>query len=126
MAADEESSRPRPEKGGELPTISGPEAVEGHGVAEPVPKIEGYEITGKLGEGGVGTVWRAVQLSTRREVALKLLGSAAFRSDKARMRFEREVELAARLGQTHDRWARDSPPATCASITERRLTANPA
>jgi|DeeseametaMP2100_FD_k123_130714_1 serine/threonine protein kinase len=45
----------------------------------------------------MGTVWRAVQLGTRREVALKLLASGVFSSDKARMRFEREVELAARL-----------------------------
>ena len=37
------------------------------------PKIEGYEITGPLGKGGMGIVWRAVQLSTQREVALKLL-----------------------------------------------------
>ncbi len=45
----------------------------------------------------MGTVWRAVQLGTRREVALKLLASGVFSSDKARMRFERVVELAARL-----------------------------
>jgi len=59
--------------------------------------IEGYQITGKLGEGGMGTVWRAVQLGTRREVAIKLLGSGIFGSSKARTRFEREIELAARL-----------------------------
>jgi WD40 repeat protein len=45
----------------------------------------------------MGTVWRAVQLSTQREVALKVMSSGAFASDTARARFEREVELAARL-----------------------------
>ena len=60
------------------------------------PHIEGYEITAKLGEGGMGVVYRAVQLATRREVALKLL-PAGMLSGKARARFEREVELAARL-----------------------------
>src|SRR4051812_29648655 len=61
------------------------------------PKLPGYDITGRLGEGGMGTVWRAVQLSTRRVVALKLMGASSLGSPKARRRFEREVELAAQL-----------------------------
>ncbi len=61
------------------------------------PLIEGYEILDRLGEGGMGTVWRAIQLSTHRQVALKLLGGTRFGSEKARVRFEREVELTARL-----------------------------
>jgi WD40 repeat protein len=61
------------------------------------PQIEGYQILGKLGEGGMGAVWRAVQLSTKRQVALKLLNPATIGSDKLRTRFEREVELAASL-----------------------------
>jgi len=68
------------------------------------PVIEGYQIVGKLGEGGMGTVWRAVQLSTKREVALKFMGRHRFASDKARARFEREVALAAKL--THPNIAR--------------------
>jgi tetratricopeptide (TPR) repeat protein/predicted Ser/Thr protein kinase len=62
-----------------------------------MPQIEGFRVTGRLGRGGMGTVWRAVQLRTRRDVALKLLNSTAFESDHARQRFEREVELSARL-----------------------------
>lgn len=65
--------------------------------AQAAPKIEGYDIAGSLGEGGMGTVWRAVQLSTGRNVALKLLGTGSFASQNARARFEREVELTARL-----------------------------
>ena len=41
-----------------------------------VSKVEGYRVIEPLGRGGMGTVWRAVQLSTSREVALKLLGGA--------------------------------------------------
>ena len=67
------------------------------GFSESAPEVEGYRITGRLGAGGMGTVWRAAQLSTRREVALKLLGVGRFGSDRGRARFEREVELAARL-----------------------------
>ncbi|MHC4213258.1 MAG: serine/threonine protein kinase [Planctomycetota bacterium] len=59
--------------------------------------FENYEILGKIGSGGFGTVWRALQLSTQREVALKVLGAGTFASPKARARFEREVELTARL-----------------------------
>jgi len=61
------------------------------------PDIEGYKIIERLGEGGMGTVWRAEQLSTRREVALKLMASPRFDSQKVQARFEREVELTARL-----------------------------
>ena len=64
---------------------------------EAVPKIEGYRVIEPLGQGGMGTVWRAIQLSTSREVALKLLGGASFMSEQARPRFEREIRLAARL-----------------------------
>jgi hypothetical protein len=59
--------------------------------------IAGYQIVGRLGAGGMGVVWSAVQLGTRRTVALKLMGAGGFGSDQARARFEREVELAATL-----------------------------
>lgn len=86
-------------EGAGLPPISG-DGVHAAGPAEP-PEVEGYEILGPLGAGGMGTVWRAVQKSTRREVALKVLGRGAFASERARRRFEREVELAARLEHPH-------------------------
>ncbi|MFO0914963.1 MAG: protein kinase [Pirellulales bacterium] len=61
------------------------------------PDIEGYRIERLLGEGGMGQVWRAVQISTRRPVALKLIHGVRFTSPQNRTRFEREVELTARL-----------------------------
>jgi serine/threonine protein kinase/WD40 repeat protein len=65
------------------------------------PDIPGYEVRGLLGEGGMGQVWRAVQLSTQREVALKLIHGVRFTSSQNRARFEREVELTARLSHPH-------------------------
>jgi serine/threonine protein kinase len=59
--------------------------------------FEGYRIIDAIGEGGMGTVWRALQLSTQREVALKVLSAGSFRTQKFRVRFEREVELTAQL-----------------------------
>jgi hypothetical protein len=46
------------------------------------PRIEGYEIVDRLGEGGMGVVWRAVQKSTRRQVALKLMNVALLGSQR--------------------------------------------
>lgn len=62
-----------------------------------LPAIAGYRIMEKLGEGGMGTVWRAEQLSTHREVALKIMRVHTFGSSRVLERFEREVDLAARL-----------------------------
>lgn len=66
------------------------------------PEIEGYEITGVLGQGGMGIVYRAVQTRLNRAVALKVLpamvGSA---SPSAVTRFRQEATAAARLHHTH-------------------------
>ncbi len=64
------------------------------------PRIDGYEVVGVLGAGGMGVVWRARQLGTEREVAIKLLREGGATAT-ARMRFAREVELAARLEHPH-------------------------
>ncbi len=73
------------------------EPVASLGEAEKPPRIEGYRIHELLGQGGMGHVWRATQLSTRREVALKVLPAFGLRSVLARNQFHREAELAARI-----------------------------
>ena len=70
---------------------------EEFGFSAPPPEIDGYEVIGKLGEAGQGQVWRALHLGTQREVALKVPRVGLSRSRKALARFEREVEVAARL-----------------------------
>jgi len=60
-------------------------------------KILHYEIIDKLGEGGMGEVYRARDNTLGREVALKIL-PAAFAADAARVaRFQREAKLLASL-----------------------------
>jgi serine/threonine-protein kinase len=56
-----------------------------------------YEVTGPLGAGGMGEVYRARDTRLKRDVALKIL-PAAFASDPERLaRFQREAELLASL-----------------------------
>jgi serine/threonine protein kinase/Tfp pilus assembly protein PilF len=68
--------------------------VEG---SEPTPQIDGYEVIEKVAEAGQGQVWRALQHSTGRVVAIKVPRLGKVTSERARVRFEREIELAARL-----------------------------
>jgi len=59
--------------------------------------IAHYKITAKLGEGGMGEVYRARDTKLNREVALKIL-PPGFAQDQQRMnRFEREAQLLASL-----------------------------
>jgi serine/threonine protein kinase len=63
----------------------------------PGSRIGPYEVSGKLGEGGMGEVWRATDTKLKREVAIKVL-PAAFTEDKDRLaRFEREAQILASL-----------------------------
>jgi len=62
-----------------------------------LPEIRGYQVVEVLGAGGMGVVYRAVQISTGREVALKILKNSVVGSPNAVARFKREVQLAARL-----------------------------
>ncbi|MFG2002238.1 serine/threonine-protein kinase [Spirillospora sp. NPDC048911] len=63
--------------------------------------IPGYELVETLGAGGFGTVYRARQLSVRREVALKV-DSRSLTSERDQRRFMREVTAAGRLsGHPH-------------------------
>jgi len=59
--------------------------------------IAHYKVTAKLGEGGMGEVYRATDTKLGRDVALKVL-PAAFAQDAQRMaRFQREAQVLASL-----------------------------
>jgi serine/threonine-protein kinase len=56
-----------------------------------------YEITGRLGEGGMGEVYRARDSKLGREVALKILGGSLVADRESLARLRREAQLLAAL-----------------------------
>ncbi|MEM8835866.1 MAG: protein kinase [Planctomycetota bacterium] len=98
--------------------------------------IPGYSVGEEIHRGGHGIVYRAMQLRTKRQVAIKVLLRGATATERQRQRLEHEAEIIASLrhpgivtvydgqyfddgryafamehidGQTLDRWAGDRP-----------------
>ena len=64
------------------------------------PQLPGYSVTGIIGAGGFGTVYKAKKHSTGQDVAIKLLKRSHLTDDRMRRhqeRFERETTLCAKL-----------------------------
>lgn len=56
-----------------------------------------YKVLAKIGEGGVGEVYRAWQVGLKRDVVIKILKPASLLLLKAKERFEREAQMLACL-----------------------------
>jgi serine/threonine-protein kinase len=82
-------------------------------VADPAPRAEPadellglvlddkYRLDERLGEGGMGTVYRATHLLIERSVAVKVLNPRLVADDTAKERFRREARAAGRLQHTN-------------------------
>jgi serine/threonine protein kinase len=58
-----------------------------------------FEILERIGQGGMGAVYRAFQRSVKREVAIKVIKPVLSRDPKVVRHFKREAELASKLSQ---------------------------
>jgi serine/threonine protein kinase len=105
----DEDTRPGQSKPPESPPqAAGPQNVTETWQAEEAlearpsgPQIEGYELIRELSRGGQGIVYQAIQKSTKRKVAIKVLLEGTYASKSAQRRFEREIELIAQFKHPH-------------------------
>jgi len=63
--------------------------------------LGGYKLLGRLGAGGVGVVYRALQVNLDREVALKVLDEKVAERPEAVTSFQREAKAAGGLTHPH-------------------------
>ncbi len=61
------------------------------------PRIPGYEIVREARRGGQGVIFQALQKSTNRKVAVKVLIAGALADEKTHERFRREIDIVAGL-----------------------------
>jgi tRNA A-37 threonylcarbamoyl transferase component Bud32 len=83
------------------------ESLRGEGPAPPAApaappgQLGDYRIIRRVGQGGMGIVYEAEQVSLGRHVALKVLPRKVLLDARQRRRFEREARAAARLHHTN-------------------------
>ena len=75
----------------------GPPASKLLRVDTPSRELGPFQLQAELGRGGMGVVYRAIQLGLARAVALKVLAPGSALDDDVRARFEAEARLAARV-----------------------------
>jgi serine/threonine protein kinase len=69
------------------PSLGEPPSLEGQILKE------SFKVESKLGEGGIGTVYRGTQLSLHRDVAIKTISPSSRLTEEMIQRFLREAKI---------------------------------
>jgi len=86
----------------DLPQVTPPPSMEEIGREDLTGRaIRGYALAERIGMGGMGSVYRAVQPNVEREVAIKIILPAYANHPDFIRRFEAEAQLVARLEHPH-------------------------
>lgn len=86
----------------DLPAVTPPPSMEEIGREDLTGRaIRGYALAERIGMGGMGSVYRAVQPNVDREVAVKIILPAFANHPDFIRRFETEAQLVARLEHPH-------------------------
>jgi serine/threonine protein kinase len=68
---------------------------------EPGKQLLHYRLIEKIGEGGMGVVWKALDTELHRHVALKVLPAELTENEERRLRFQREAQASAALSHAN-------------------------
>jgi serine/threonine-protein kinase len=92
-SADSDESTPRPgdERASDWKRLPAPKLERGSVI------LEKYRLEERIGEGGMGEVWRVENLPLEKEVALKLIKPEFARNESGWLRFKREAKLMAKI-----------------------------
>src|SRR5713226_4078620 len=82
-------------------------------------RLDSYEIIALLGAGGMGEVYRARDLTLKREVAIKVLPAYWAREPDRLRRFELEAQSTAALN--HPNWRGLALKCGCSTDTRSRI-----
>ena len=82
---------------------------------EPGQNLLHFSLVEKIGEGGMGVVWKAVDKTLNRDVAIKLLPDLLVGDAERLARFEREAKMLATLNHPNIAGISRSMPGAVAS-----------
>lgn len=88
-----------------------PEPARAHAATTQTAMIGHYRVLGKLGQGGMGNVYKALHVKLEKVVALKLLPTELMRNPQAVARFRREIRAVGRLNHPNIVIAHDADDA---------------